>query len=52
MNNVMHDGGGGKGSSKGQILCEALFAQDWPNLRWGQFTNIEVDSIILNKLWY
>ena len=26
------------------ILCQ-LFAQDWPNLRWGRFNNVEVDSI-------
>ena len=26
------------------ILCQ-LFAQDWPNLCWGRFNNIEVDSI-------
>ena len=25
-------------------LCQ-LFAQDWPNLRWGRFNNIEVNSI-------
>ena len=26
------------------ILCQ-LFAQDWPNLRWDWFNNVEVDSI-------
>ena len=26
------------------ILCQ-LFAQDWPNLRWGWLNNVEVDSI-------
>ena len=26
------------------ILCQ-LFAQDWPNLLWGRFNNVEVDSM-------
>ena len=33
------------------ILCQ-LFAQDWPNLCWGRFNKVEVNSIILYKLWY
>ena len=33
------------------ILCQ-LFAQDWHNLHWGRFKNVEVDSLILNKLRY
>ena len=33
------------------ILCQ-LFAQDWPNLHLGQFNCVEIDSIILYKLWY
>ena len=31
------------------ILCQ-LFAQNWTNLRWGRFNNVEVDLIILFKL--
>ena len=31
---------GGEGVKK----CQ-LFAQDWPNLCWGRFNNVEVDSI-------
>ena len=33
------------------ILCQ-LFAQDRPNLRWGQFKNVGVNSIILYNLRY
>ena len=33
------------------ILCQ-LFAQDLPNLRWGGFNKVEVNSIILYKLRY
>ena len=24
---------------------KSLFTQDWPNLLWGRFNNVEVDSI-------
>ena len=27
------------------MLLLDLFAQDWPNLRWGRFNNVEFDSI-------
>ena len=26
-------------------LDEGLFAEDWPNLCWGQFNNVVIDSI-------
>ena len=34
------------------VKTNALFVQDWPNLRWGQFNNIGLDSIMLHKLRY
>ena len=33
------------------ILCK-LFAQDWPNLCWARFNNVEVDSINTLQLQY
>ena len=33
------------------ILCQ-IIVQDWPNLCWGGFNSVKVDSIILYKLRY